>query len=118
MSTYGTNGTVGETTSADIQALRLSLTEAHKAALAAAADTAMARQVLRLAVDQHDREVKALKRVIAGLVSTIAAQESDLERLAAAVASREYAEPVTDKAPERTDDDDWFMPGVLPRGVR
>lgn len=98
--------------------MRAELIEANKAALAAAADTAMARQVLRMAVDQHDREVKALKRVIAGLFSTITMQAQDMERLAAAAVAREYAAPASDKAPERDDDDDWFMPGGLPRGVR
>ena len=108
---------VGDTTAA-CRALRLSLAEANKAALAAAADTATARMVLRLAVDQHDREVRALKRVIAGLFSAITAQAQDLERLAAAVVAREYAESASDKASERTDDDEWLMPGGLPRGVR
>lgn len=108
---------VGDTTDA-VRALRLSLAEANKAALAAAADTATARMVLRMAVDQHDREVKELKRVIAGLFSTITAQAQDMERIAAAAVAREYAALAKDAVPSSTDVADWTMPGGLPRGVR
>lgn len=108
---------VGDTTAA-VRALRLSLAEANKAALAAAADTATARLALRMAVDQHDRESKSLKREIARLHSTIEAQSRDMERIAAAAVAREYAAPAKDAAPSSTDTADWAMPGGLPRGVR
>lgn len=117
MSNHINDDPVGDTTAAEIRALRQSLADANKAALAAAADTATARLVLRMAVDQHEREVKALKRTIGDLFSAIEAQAIDLERLASSIVAGEYAEPVRDKAPGRADDD-WFMPGGLPRGVR
>lgn len=104
----------------EIARLRTELDETNRAALAAAADTATARQVLRLAVDQHDREIKALKQMIAGLVSTIAFQERDLERLAAAAIAREYAAHAGNAkaAKPGAPDDDWVMPAGLPCGMR
>lgn len=102
----------------EITRLRAELIDVKQTASAAAADTAVARMALRMAVDQHDREAKEMKRTIAGLFSAITAQTQDLERLAAAVVAREYAAPAKDVAPDRTDADDWSMPGGLPRGVR
>lgn len=96
--------------------LRAELLDASAKGSAAAADTATARLALRMAIDQHDHEIKAMKRVIAGLFSTIAFQTRDIERLAAAAVAREYAAPVSEPSPES--DDDWAMPGGLPRGVR
>lgn len=115
MSNHIKDNPVGDTPAVDIRALRQSLNEANKAALAAAADTATARLALRMAIDQHDREIKSMKRVIAGLFSTIAFQTQDIERLAADAVAREYAAPVSEPPPER---DDWAMPRGLPRGVR
>lgn len=100
----------------EITRLRAELLDANAKGSVAAADTATARLALRMAIDQHDREIKAMKRVIAGLFSTIAFQTRDIERLAAATVAREYAAPVSEPLLER--DDDWAMPGGLPRGVR
>lgn len=96
--------------------LRAELIDARKRASAAVAETASVRLSLRLVLDQHDEERKALEYKIAGLVSTIDALSRDMERLASAAVAREYAAPVSEPQPER--DDEWAMPGGLPRGVR
>lgn len=91
--------------------LRTELTHAKEMALAAAAETAMVRNSLKLVLNEHDKECTELERTIARQVVLIHEQA----RMIATAAEQASKSPEPVNAIEHAD---WTPPAGLPRGMR